>query len=126
MMLSLILVAHIYYINHPTHFLADLKICNHGPNSPQLSDSEAGYQLHASFIITRSGCGINAKTRPLGVTTPAIPRGLPFGFVGYRSAGSPLPSIYLTPTNPFSSNLSTSSSFANTAFPSPCATAIGN
>ena len=59
--------------NQPIHFLADLNICNQGPNSPQLSASEAGYQLQASFMMTRSGCGISAKTRPFGVITPAIP-----------------------------------------------------
>src|SRR5579859_4131862 len=110
----------------PTHRLADWNIFNHGPNAPQLSDSAGGYQLHASFMITRSGCGINANTRPFGVTTPAIPRGLPFGFAGYRVAGSPCPSIYLTPTNSDSSNLFTSSVLSKTALPSPCATAMGN
>ena len=51
----------------PHHFLALWNIWNQGPTVPHSSFNSRGYQLFASSIVTRSGCGIMATTRPSGV-----------------------------------------------------------
>ena len=48
----------------PLHFLALWNIWNQGPTAPHSFFISRGYQLFVSSVVTRSGCGIIATTRP--------------------------------------------------------------
>ena len=76
---------------------AFLNIHSHG-ETVTVDFHEDGIHGHCHSWTQRSGCGIMARCRPSAEHSPAIPAGLPLGFIGYSVVGNPSSSAYCTGT----------------------------
>jgi len=82
----------------PTHQSnAFLNIHSHG-DTVTVDFHKGGVHGHCHIWTQRSGCGIMARCRPSAEHRPAMPAGLPLGFIGYSVVGNPVSSVYCTGT----------------------------